>query len=147
MKNIDQVKTIHSALTKEKEKLMSDLLRLNLNINKKMESVKKILAYYQDYSQGNHLSLSRSVPALNRNLDFFSNRMLEIIRMEENEIANLVKHRGSKLNEIEAIENKIRLMNHFADTIQSEMIQKSENLEQMTIDDLSVVKQTRERHE
>ncbi len=71
MKNINQVKTIHTALTREKERLMGELTRLNLHINRKVESVKKIMAYYRDYSEGNHLDLSKTVPILSKNLDFF----------------------------------------------------------------------------
>jgi flagellar biosynthesis chaperone FliJ len=147
MKNINQVKTIHTALTREKERLMGELTRLNLHINRKVESVKKIMAYYRDYSEGNHLDLSKTVPILSKNLDFFSSRMLEIIKIEENEIANLMKHRGSKLSEIEKIENKIRLMNHFSDKITAEVNLQRETQEQMNLDELTTIKHTRGNHE
>ncbi|GEM_PF-5998074 len=73
--------------------------------------------------------------------------MLEIIKIEENEIANLMKHRGSKLSEIEKIENKIRLMNHFSDKITAEVNLQRETQEQMNLDELTTIKHTRGNHE
>lgn len=147
MKNLKQVQIIHTALSKEKDRLLSELSKMNLRVNKKMESVKRVLAYYREYSEGNHLSLSKSIPALHKNLDSFSNRMLDIVKIEEVEIANLVKHISSKLKEIEVVENKMKLMDHFSGTIISDNNVRLENIEQMTIDDLSSMKHTRGDHE
>jgi hypothetical protein len=147
MKNLKQVQTIHGALTKEKNRLCSELINLNLHINKKVDSLKKILEYHHEYAEGNHLNFSRSIPALNKNLDFFANRMLVIVNLEEKEIAILEKHKSAKLNEIEVVENKIKLMNHFSGMIIAETNMKQETMEQLTLDDLSSMKSTRGDYE
>lgn len=147
MKNLNQVQLIENALNKEREKLLMELSRINTYLNKKIESIKKVVAYQKEYAEGVHLNATRSIPMLHKNLDFFSNKMKDIIIVEEREIQKLKTIQQNKLKEIELIDNKVKLMSAFSESILSEMAVKLESAEQSGIDDLSATKQSRGDYE
>lgn len=147
MKNLKKIKLIHDCLKKEKDRLIIDLFNINANIHRMDESVKKILSYHSEYSKSNLLQLSKETPLLHKNLNAFSNRLLEIVQKEEIEIAKVEQYKREKLKQIEVIEKKMSVMNHFSDAINASNFSKMENAEQVMLDDLSSVKIRRSDHE
>jgi hypothetical protein len=91
------------------------------------------------------LELSKATPLLHKNLQAFSNRLIDIVRKEEGEIAKVEQHKRAKLKEIEVVEKKMSVMNHFANTIKASQLSKMENAEQVMLDDLSAVKNSTRR--
>lgn len=147
MKNLNQVTIIQNALAKERDKLMGELQKISLYIKKKQESLKKVLAYQREYSEGTHLDASRSVPVLHKNLDSFTKKINVLVRKEEMEIDNLLKMRTSKLKEIEVMTNKVSVMEKFSATIKTEKLMKQDNIEQMSLEEIALNKRTRGDHE
>ncbi|VVC77111.1 hypothetical protein AQUSIP_24380 [Aquicella siphonis] len=143
MKNLSQISVVNDALHRQREALMTDLRRINVHIRKKEDSLQKIIAYQNEYTNGTHLSISRSVPVLSKNLDSFTKKMNDIIHAEEMEIGKLMKARGEKLKQIEALDNKLKIMTHFSENIRLEQAIKTENIEQMIMDEMSVNKRSR----
>lgn len=147
MKNLKQVKLIEGVLHQEREKLLMELSKINTYLNKKIFSMQKVIAYQKEYAEGVHLNVTRSIPMLHKNLDFFSGKMKDIILVEEREIQKMVTIQQNKLKEIELIDKKVKLMSVFSKSIVSEMVMKMESYEQSSIDDLSATKQSRGGYE
>ncbi len=100
MKNIAQIKVINNALGKERDKFMSELVKVNAYLETKMTTLKKFTDYLREYSESESYSLSRSVPALSRNMNSFSLRLQQIIMAEEKEIEKLVNLKNEKIKNI-----------------------------------------------
>lgn len=147
MKNLKQVNLIQTALNKERDKLLMDLSQINIYMRKKIDSLNRVIAYQKEYSEGSHLNVTRMIPALHKNLDFFSGKIQNIIITEEKEIENLSEAQKSKLKQIEVVDQKIKLMSSFSESILAEMALKADNMEQLSIDDLSATKQSRGEYE
>ena len=147
MKNLKQVTLIQAALTRERDKLLMELSKINAFLRKKTDSLSKVLAYQKEYAEGVHLKVTRTIPILHKNLDFFSGKIKEIIMTEEKEIAKLINVQKTKLKQIEAVDQKVKLMSSFSASILSELALQSENSEQSGIDDLSATKQSRSDYE
>lgn len=137
MSDIKQIKTIAKKLNKEKEKYLSELMRLNLSITNKKNMVIKIQSYQHEYVNSNNLTLSKSIPALNKNIGLFVRKM-EIIRSQAQlEIDSLVKIRDKMLETIGNIDRKIDLMNKFESKYLVELNKNLEKQEQTMIDDIA----------
>lgn len=147
MKNLKQVEMIRNVLDKEREKLLLELSKINIYLNKKVSALQKVLAYQKEYAEGKHLNNTRSIPMLSKNLDTFSNKIKTIIINEEKEIEKLVHGQKKKLQEIESVDSKVRLMSVFSESIISEMLLKMEHIEQSSMDDLSANKKSRGGYE
>ncbi len=147
MRDIRQIQLISSALKKDKDKYLHELSKINATIDKKRAIITKMQTYQNEYSNSENLQLSRSVPALNKNLHLFSKTIFDVIYQAEAEIVTIKKIRDALLKSIDAIDNKIKLMNVFNDRIKLELQEKEEKLEQAVLDDLSSTRHMRGSHE
>lgn len=147
MRDIRQIQLISKALIKEKEKNLHELAKINLSIEKKIATITKMEIYQKEYANSENLTLSRCVPALNKNLYLFSKTIADVIYQAEIEVINMKKIRASLLSSIEEIDNKINLMNVFDDRIKREAQTKADKLEQTGLDDLSSIRHIRGNHE
>ncbi len=147
MKNIAQIKVINNALSKERDRFMSELVKVNAYLENKMTTLKKFTDYLREYADSESFSLSRSVPALSRNMNSFSQRIQEIIMAEEKEVEKLVKLKNEKIKNIEELDRKMKAMDHFEATAMTEKREKSEKSEQSNIDELNSIKHTRGDYE
>jgi len=146
MKNIAQIKVINNALGKERDKFMSELVKVNAYLENKMATLKKFTDL-REYAESESFSLSRSVPALSRNMNSFSQRLQEIILAEEKEVEKLVKLKNEKIKNIEEVDRKMKAMDHFEATAVAEQREKFEKTEQSSIDELNSIKHTRGDYE
>lgn len=147
MKNLQQIKVIHTALNKEKDKILSEVGKINILIKNKKESIKKILSYQGEYADEKKFLLSKSIPILNKNLNTFKGKLNNIILNEENEIEKLIKIRAEKFIKIEEIDRKLELMDGFKVRREGELAYELQQLDQAESDELSSAKQIRESHE
>jgi flagellar biosynthesis chaperone FliJ len=147
MKNIRQIEMINKALSKEKEKFVYELSKINIYIARKIELLKKIIAYQKDYSEPNKFNITHSIPLLNKNLESFTNQIKQLINTEEKEINNLQQIRMDKLKELEKVEQKIKVMEQFERKINIEKMNQLENKEQRSIDEMAANKHTRNDYE
>ena len=142
MKNIKQIELIQKALAKEKDKHISDLAKLVKYIDNKIENIRRMTMYQNEYDHSENLQLTKSVPVLNKNLCVFSGKISEMIVQTEIELAGLERSKLSLLQLIEKVENKIRIMDIFEDRARLEAFMQADRQEQNMIDDLTSIKHT-----
>ncbi len=147
MRDISQIQVITGALSKEKDKYLHELGRINASIEKKIATINKMQAYQNEYDNSENLQLSRTVPALNQNIYMFSKVVFDVICQAETEVVSLKKIKDSLLETIKKIDNKIDLMNHFNDRLKFENKARSDKLEQSLLDDLVATERSRGGHE
>jgi flagellar biosynthesis chaperone FliJ len=144
MQNLQQVKTIHKALELEKNKILSELAKLNDRINKKSATITKISAYQKEYANGENLQTSLITPLLHKNLYSFSKKILAIIAKEEIEL-NILKSQREVINQrVMKIDLKIKIMGHFEARVLKKIATLQERSEQCMLDDLVSTKDMRE---
>lgn len=140
MKNTSQYQSIIDNLGLKKNAILSEITRVSMNINKRQESLTRIKSYQNEYVGTDKLPITKSIPTLSRNLDSFTNKLQEIVLLEENEIAKLEYLRDTKLNELSKIEEKINLLNKLIDHINKKHQYKLSMLEQLMLDEFAVLK-------
>jgi flagellar export protein FliJ len=107
MKNIRHLKIIKRFLLHEKDKYLSELAKVQAMITKKSNSIEKISAYRQEYDKKNNLLLSRVIPALSLNLEFFINEINTMIEKDKNELYKLRVIQSTIINKNEKINNQL----------------------------------------
>lgn len=143
MKDLKQIKSVIMALEKDRERRLGEILRINAYIKKKMDMVTKMENYQKDYESGQQFDVTKSIPTLHKNLNAFINKIRTIIKAEEVEIEKLNQHKKVKLDELQKLDQKIQMIEHFKETAKQEKIMKSEVSEQLVLDDLSSIKHSR----
>lgn len=143
MDNIKQIQVVSKALNKEKDKFLFELARtLNL-IEKKHSLIKKMSDYLKDYFDESNLQKSKLVPTLAKNLNSFSLQIENVIAQTEGEIVRLKRSSEVLMSKVQRIDQKINVMDVFANRIKSAKLYKAEKLEQSSIDDISSTKHLR----
>lgn len=143
MKNLGQIKVVNKVLENDRKNFLLELGQVNQMIQKKMANIQKIRSYRSEYTNKDHLQLTKSIPALNQNLEHFTQKISDLINKEELEIVKLQRSRQSLLKTIEQLDNKISMMKTFEDRAKSEIRMKKERIEQANLDDLASNKKTR----
>lgn len=143
MQDIRQVQLMSQVISKQREKQLAELARVNSHIHKKMELIHKMSGYLNDYSDENRLQISRSIPALSKNLLSFSKKIEVVIIEETKEVDRLKEIRSILVKEIESIEKKLDLMATFEEKIKQELAKKLERLEQIALDEMTSNKHSR----
>ncbi len=110
MKNINQIKAINKTLEKEKDKFLHELSKVNLNIQRRINNIKKVMEYQNEYNHGDNFKLTKSIPALNKNLIKFSNNIQTMIHKEEYELNRLNDIKQKILYQIDKLNKKIQAM-------------------------------------
>jgi flagellar biosynthesis chaperone FliJ len=136
MKNIRQIQTISGALHLERQRFMSELIKANLQIQKKLTVIAKIVSYQEEYTNGKSLQISRAVPALHKNLSEFSKNITKLIAAEEIEINKLALISKALSERIRNIDRKIELMSIFENRIHKETHDRNESNDQRLTDDM-----------
>lgn len=147
MKNLQQIKIINKALHKERDKHLFEIHKINVGIERKKATIRKLKSYQREYADGKKFKLSLSIPVLNKNYDSFNNKINSIIDKEEEEIQQLLKIRQSKFQILNKVEQKIKLMEHFSAEINYAAFLKAEKNEQNTLDELSAILHSRGAHD
>lgn len=147
MKNLHQVQLLSKVFHNEKQKYLSELVKINKFIDKKIASINKIIAYQQEYAQGKSLKISKSIPALYNNFILFLMKLQKLIHIEEQEIEKLNKDRQVILEKFANVEQKMKIMLQFEEKIQQQNLYKAEKREQLMLDDLSANKFSRGDYE
>lgn len=143
MKNIEQINTILKALMKKRDMFLLELAKINKVIDKKNDSIKKMMTYLDDYHNEAQYSLSRSVPILNKNFDYFKGKINHILFAEEAELDKLNNIKSNKINEINEIDKKIQLMDNFKSVHEKDKAQEQEQYEQHLLDEMASNQYTR----
>lgn len=143
MQDIRQVQLMSKVISKQREKQLAELARVNSHIHKKMELIHKMSGYLNDYSDENRLQISRSIPTLSKNLLSFSKKIEVVIIEETKEVDRLKEIRSILVKEIESIEKKLDLMATFEEKIKQELAKKLERLEQIALDEMTSNKHIR----
>lgn len=141
MEQINQYQNIIEAFKLKKDTLLTDITRVNTLINKRVESLGRIKSYQNEYVVGEKLALSKAVPTLTRNLNSFTNKLQEIVLLEEVEIGKLESLRESKLNELGKIEEKIILLEKLTNDLNQKYQYQLNTLEQNMLDEFVLLKQ------
>lgn len=136
MNDMRQIQVIIKAFTKEKEKYLFELSKINLAIERKSDSIQKMLAYKKDYFNDNNLTVSKAIPALIKNFHSFMKKIDIAIKQADDDLVILKRAKQALLDRIGEIDKKLELMNLFADRIKAEMILKEEKSEQSMMDDV-----------
>lgn len=147
MKNLQQINLISHSLGKDREKLLFEIVRLNTLIQRKMELIEKMASYQHEYSNNPQFNLTRSVPALNKNLESFARKIQGIVVKEKIEAEKLIQTRDAKVEKLNTLDQKIKLMQQFTENLQHEMVLAKDKVEQLNMDDLSVIKKSRGIHD
>ena len=148
MNDIHQIELITNSLLKEKEKYLFELEKINTSIKNKLSMIDKMKSYQDDYLNNSNLMLSKSIPVLHKNINFFVKRINVVISQAESEISSLGKMKISILESVEKINRKIDLMDVFAKKSKSALKMQEEKREQNTLDDLSsTIKQRESEYE
>lgn len=147
MKNEGQINIINKSLQFERDKMLQELNRINIYLSRKIASMKKILSYRDEYTKGNKLKISRSVPALLCNLESFTSRIHSLLREEENEIEKAKGMQRTVIGKIEKLDQKIKLMNGYRAEIKYAAMMEKEKIEQRLSDDLSSLTRFKDNHE
>lgn len=147
MKNIQQIVLIMSILQKEKNKRLFELARISSAIHKKIETIKKMSTYESDYANADNFKFSRSIPLLHKNLQTFSRKIVKIIEIESSEVERLKESRDKVLKDIDQLDHKIKIMQHFYDVIKTEKFLANEKLDQAFLDELSSTISFRGQHD
>lgn len=147
MKNLQQMHVINHSLTKEREKLFFEIVRMNTLIEKKKDLIKRMLSYQNEYKNNPSMHLTRSVPILTKNFESFSKKLQDIVIKEEREIKSLMQTRDTKVTKVNVLDQKIKLLQQFAQEVLREIQLNKDKVEQLNMDDLSVTKKSRGYHE
>lgn len=147
MRDLKQIQLIRTAFLKKKEFCLQQLQQINLEINKKRETILKMQAYQNDYVDLNYFKISRAVPGLNKNIAAFSNKIAVVVAQTELEISNIKKNSELIQQNIQALESKIELMDLFEKKIQQALHIKTEAIEQEQADNLAVNKYIGEHYD
>lgn len=147
MQDLRQIQLLGTVFTKERDKYLTELEKINKTIANKLALINKMSGYLDDYSNQDTLKISRSVSSLTKNILLFSRKISLVISQTEVEIDRLKKAREGVIAKIEASEKKIDLMAVFEDQVKQKMRVRSEKIEQTTLDDLSVTKSMREEND
>lgn len=143
MKNLGQIKVINKILENDKKNHLLQLGQVNHMIERKIANLKKILLYKSEYTNKENLTLTRRVPALSQNLENFTQKISDLITKEESEITKLQQSKKLIIEDINKLDNKINVMQTFADRAKNEIRIKKEQIEQSNMDDLVSNKKTR----
>lgn len=147
MQDLRQIQLLGTVFTKERDKYLTELEKINKTIANKLALINKMSGYLDDYSNQDTLKISRSVSSLTKNILLFSRKISLVISQTEVEIDRLKKTREGVVAKIEASEKKIDLMAVFEDQVKQKMRVRSEKIEQTTLDDLAVTKSMREEND
>lgn len=147
MENIHQIKTIYTALQKEKERWTFELAKLTSMIEKKLYLIDKMLSYQQEYSEKDKLEISKSHPLLYKNLDMFHKKMLEALFNAETELEKLNSSKKLLLEKILTLDQKMKLMDVFETRVNENEKATAERLEQLISSDLTINKYSRGNHD
>jgi hypothetical protein len=147
MENIHQIKTINTALQKEKERWVFELSKLTLMIERKKYLVDKMLIYQNEYNEKGKLEVSKANPMLHKNLDLFYKKMLEALFNAESELERLNSSKNSLLVKIQSIDQKIKLMDIFQERIVEHNKTAADRQEQLQVSDLTINKYSRGDHD
>jgi hypothetical protein len=147
MNNLRQINTISYALCLQEQRFRSELVKTNMQIEKRMLAIQKIIAYQREYIDSNKYRLSHAVPLLEKNLYAFSQKISLLIVFEEKEIFKLNRIRKNLIDKIDDIEKKIKLMAMFKRRITDVKNQQDELREQHQADDLSTLKSSEHDNE
>lgn len=147
MKNIRQIQTISGALHHERQRFMSEFIKTNLLIQKKLSIIAKIISYQDEYANGKSLQVSRVVPVLHKNLHEFSKNITKLIAAEEIEINKLSVISKALSERLRNIDRKIELMSLFENRAHKEKHDREETNDQRLADEISTHKSAEKDHE
>ena len=147
MKKMHQIKLIHAALERDHKRYLQELAKMNLLIAKKTATIQKMQSYKKDYARDSNLTLTKSVPGLYKNLDAFIQKIDDVIKLEELEMAKVERMRASILQSLSKLDQKIKLMDIFSNRVVTEELFQENKLEQAMLDDLSGTLHLRGDHE
>lgn len=147
MENLKQIGLISKALNKQRERYLFEISKVNSLIKLKQDLVVKMISYLSEYVADGHLSSTKSNPALLKNFEAFLQQIHAVIVKTENEIQDLIKLRADWLSKLQASDGKISVMDHFEDRTIKRNNEKQSKHEQLTIDDMSLVKHMRSKNE
>lgn len=139
MKQLNQYKVIIDNMSMRKNVILTDITRINTHISKRVESLGRIKSYQNEYVGNDKLPVTKSVPTLTRNLNSFTNKLQEIVILEEIEINKLEVLRASKLNELGKIEEKINLLEKLIAKLNKAHQYKLDTLEQLMLDEFALL--------
>jgi flagellar biosynthesis chaperone FliJ len=103
--------------------------------------------YSDEYQDVNNLSSSRSIPSLNKNIYQFIDQVEVVIQKTKVEISKLIKIRDEIIQKYFDANNKLNMMIEVQKNTCKIQTIKNENIEQLSIDDLSSLKSRRNKYE
>ena len=147
MKNLQHVNLIGKKFKHEKNVYLRELSVIQQLLTRKIDSIKKIMVYQQEYSNNTKFKKSYTIPALSQNMDQFLLKLAALIKKEEIEITQLKKKKEMVIERLTVLEHKLKMMENFRDKILQAKTELEEKLIQRAIDDLIAIKHTRGDHE
>ncbi|MDR3476546.1 MAG: hypothetical protein P4M14_00765 [Gammaproteobacteria bacterium] len=146
MENLKNIQIIKKSYDLERKKFVFEMHKVNNLIARREATIQKITAYKKEYTHQDNLKLSKSIPALSKNIDMFTAKIDGIIDIEKVEIEKLMKIKSSIISKIASIDHKIKLMGHFEEKAKAAKALKIEKSEQTSLDDLSSTMRLRGSH-
>jgi hypothetical protein len=108
MNNLRQINTISYALCLQEQRFRSELVKTNMQIEKRMLAIQKIIAYQREYIDSNKYRLSHAVPLLEKNLYAFSQKISLLIVFEEKEIFKLMAMFKRRITDVKNQQDELR---------------------------------------
>ena len=116
--SIDSLKRVVHTLENDKKKLMVDMKNLKAEIDRKIQSVNKIIQYKDQTERNTGNQMRFQIPALYQNMGDFSKKIDRAIYSGQIDIDDLEKRKIKLIQNIQELDNKI-------DTLKS-LIEKQE---------------------
>ena len=120
---------------------------INVDINKKSELLNKMNIYLNEYLNNEKFNLDNMQPMFHINMNMFTNKIKLIIHKTENEVSILVNNRQLVMEKISQVDQKINLVQSYANKMHTNILLAEECLEQNALDDIASTKMSRGEYE
>jgi hypothetical protein len=118
IQTIRQVRTISDVLHMDRQRFLAELIKTNLQIQNRTNNVNKVFAHLVNLN--NQLIVKTSSGAVPYHCKVLSQKMIQLIILEQVEIAKLSVIDRALSERIRNVDRKIKLMHMFEPTLNSQ---------------------------
>lgn len=147
MNDLKQIRVLIEALTKQKDKYLNELTRLNANINVKNSMIEKMQSYRSNYLNNCELKNNQTSPMLYKNSNLFIIKIDQAIEHTQKELHSLNKIKISLFETIDKVNKKIEVINVFDAKTKKDLKEKEDKREQVVLDDIASTMRRRQKEE
>lgn len=136
MEKLSQLNSILLVMEDNKQKDMSILNDIKLNLQRKMEALQKLIIYKSEYMKANKDKPSQTVPALYANYEQFLRKLEQAITNQQISIESSEHNKIEVIQKIAIIDQKIQAIQIKIDEMTASINNQRETVESMAINEL-----------